>query len=233
MQELNLNKFKVLDLKKEQWIDWQLAEVIFVVDYSGSMSNLYSNWTVQKVLERLFPIAMAFDDNQSMDFILFQNDYKVCPNVTLSNIDWYVKNIALKQNYDMWGTSYSPVLKDIILPKIVEKSWFFWLTKNIKKLDNPVYVIFLTDWECSDKSDTYNVVKELANGWVFIQFIWIGNDNFSTLQWLDDMSWRLLDNADFFPIQKIDSISNEQLYWKMMTEFPSWIKQAKAKNLIN
>jgi hypothetical protein len=51
------------------------------------MSNLYSNGTVQKVLERLFPVAMAFDDNQSMDFILFQNDYKVCPNVTLANVN--------------------------------------------------------------------------------------------------------------------------------------------------
>ena len=230
---LDLNKTKVLNLKKEQWIDWQLAEVIFVVDYSGSMDNLYSNWTVQKVLERLFPIAMAFDDNQSMDFILFQDDYHICPSVTNSNVEWYVKNVALRQNYKMGCTQYSPVLKNVVLPKIMEKSWFFWMSKKIKKLDNPIYVIFLTDWECSDKNATYDVVKELANGWVFIQFIGIGWDNFRTLQWLDDMDWRLLDNADFFPVKSISNITDDELYWKMMTEFPAWIKQAKAKNLIN
>jgi len=61
------------------------------------MDLLYKNGTVQKVLERLFPVAMAFDDNQNMDFILFQNGYHECPSVTPQNLTDYVKNVALKQ----------------------------------------------------------------------------------------------------------------------------------------
>jgi hypothetical protein len=168
-----------------------------------------------------------------MDFILFQNDYKVCPNVTLANVNWYVNNVALRQNYSMWGTCYAPVLKDIISPIVTEKGWLFWLGKKSKKINNPVYVIFLTDWECSDKSNTYEVVKDLSKWWAFIQFIGIWDDNFSTLKWLDDMDWRFLDNADFFAIKNINSISDDDLYAKLMTEFPDWVKQAKAAWLIN
>lgn len=116
MQNLNLNKEKVLSLKKDKGIDGQKARVVFCVDYSGSMSNLYRSGKVQKVLERLFPVAMAFDDDQSMEFYLFQNSYHECPEVTLRNVDGYVRDIAMKQDYEMGGTSYSPVLKKAIKP---------------------------------------------------------------------------------------------------------------------
>lgn len=220
---LDLNKQKVLDLKKSKGIDGQLAQVVFLVDYSWSMSGLYKSWFVQKVLERLFPVAMAFDDNQSMDFILFQNDYHRCPEVTPQNLNGYVNNIALKQGYDMGGTSYSPALKDIIKPMIFD--WGLLL-------DAPVYVIFLTDGDCNDKSDTYKVVSKLSHGGAFIQFIGIGHDGFQTLKNLDDMEWRFLDNADFFAVNDLDKLSDDQLYDRLMTEFPSWIAQARIKWLI-
>jgi len=256
---LDLNKKKVLELKKSSGIEWQLAQVVFVVDYSYSMGGLYSNGSVQKVLERLFPVAMAFDDNQSMDFILFQNDYHVCPEVTPSNVNGYVTNVALKERYSMGGTSYSPTLREVILPmvassrkektsesSIVKTGGFLGLfqkeelkttTKTTtvtdpKKLDTPVYVIFLTDGDCNDKSETYQVVRELSNAGAFIQFIGIGGEEFKTLQKLDDLSGRLIDNADFFPIRDINTISDDELYAKLMNEFPSWVGQAKKAGLI-
>lgn len=253
---LDLNKQKVLDLKKAKGIDGQFAQVVFCVDYSGSMSSLYRSGAVQKVLERLFPVAMAFDDNQSMDFILFQYDYRKCPEVTPANVVDYVNKIALKQWYDMGGTNYAPSLREVILPMVTdikEESYtetetsttglFMWFgqktethsvvkTREIakmKKVEYPVYVIFLTDGDCSDKSDTYKVVRELSHAGAFIQFIGIGGDSFNTLQKLDDLDKRELDNADFFAVYDIDGISDDELYDKLMTEFPAWIPQARSK----
>lgn len=183
---LDLNKQKVLELKKSKGIDGQLAQVVFCVDYSGSMSSLYRDGSVQKVLERLFPVAMAFDDNQNMDFILFQNSYHVCPAVTPANLKDYINNVALKQGYSMGGTSYAPSLQEVILPmvsdtKIEKKGGFLGfgsttetVVGSIKKIEHPVYVIFLTDGDCGDKSDTYEVVRQLSRGGAFIQFIGIG-----------------------------------------------------------
>lgn len=232
MQNLDLNKKKVLDLKKSKGLEGQLAQVVFCVDYSGSMRTLYKTGKVQKVLERLFPVAMAFDDNQSMDFFLFQNDYKECPPVTLRNIEGYVENVALRQGYDMGGTSYSPVLREAIKP-MTRTGGFFGFGASKKKLEAPIYVIFLTDGECDDKTATYDIVRELAATGTFIQFIGIGNEQFKTLQKLDDLTGRELDNADFFPINDIEKISDDELYARMMTEFPEWIKQAKNVGFIN
>ena len=99
----------------------------------------------------------------------------------------------------------------------------------MKKVEYPVYVIFLTDGDCSDKSDTYKVVREISHTGAFIQFIGIGGDSFNTLQKLDDLDKRELDNADFFAVYDIDGISDDELYAKLMTEFPAWIPQAKSK----
>lgn len=232
MQNLNLNKEKVLNLKKDRGIDGQKARVVFCVDYSGSMSGLYRSGKVQKVLERLFPVAMAFDDDQSMEFYLFQNDYRRCPAVKLSNVDSYIDEIVMKQDYEMGGTSYSPVLKKAIKP-MTESGWFLGFGSSRKKLDAPVYVIFLTDGECDDKSATYEIVKDLSSTGTFIQFIGIGNDQFNTLQKLDDLTGRALDNADFFPINDIEKISDDTLYSRLMTEFPGWVREAKNAGFIN
>ena len=34
------------------------------MDYSGSMSTLYRDGIVQELVERLFPLALEFDDNE-------------------------------------------------------------------------------------------------------------------------------------------------------------------------
>ena len=46
------------------------------------------------------------------------------------------------------------------------------------------------------------------------------------------MEGRFIDNANFFALDDIDSISDEQLYERLMGEFPIWLKQAKQKNIL-
>ena len=41
-----------------------------------------------------------------------------------------------------------------------------------------------------------------------------------------------IDNANFFAIDNLSSISEQELYDQMIQEFPSWIKEAKLKNII-
>ena len=46
------------------------------------------------------------------------------------------------------------------------------------------------------------------------------------------MSDRYIDNADFFSLEDPESISDQQLYDLLMTEYPSWVKLAKTKQLL-
>ena len=57
----------------------------------------------------------------------------------------------------------------------------------------------------------------------------IGNEQFIFLKALDELPGRVVDNANFFEVKQINTISDEQLYNQLLQEFPSWI--SKAKNL--
>lgn len=46
------------------------------------------------------------------------------------------------------------------------------------------------------------------------------------------MSGRIVDNADFFHVDDLGKITDEQLYERLLNEFPSWMKQARAKGVL-
>lgn len=60
--DLRKKEVNVLCLEKPE-LKGLTSRVAVVLDYSGSMNQLYKDGTVQAVLERLFPLALQFDDN--------------------------------------------------------------------------------------------------------------------------------------------------------------------------
>ena len=59
-----------------------------------------------------------------------------------------------------------------------------------------------------------------------------GGGEFRFLEELDDMGGRYLDNADFFAVQNPADIPDDQLFDLLMTEYPGWLPQARAKGLL-
>lgn len=225
---INLEKRQAINLRKEKVnaicltkkpLSTLKARVVLAFDYSGSMSSLYSKGKVQEALERIFPIALRFDDDGDMGMWMFDDSYRRIADVNMDNVDGYVKNEMMK--YNMGGTNYSGVIRDIC-------------TQYIKKepSDIPTYVIFVTDGDCWDKEDSEEAIKVASKHNIFWQFVGIGKQSFEFLEELDDMPGRYLDNADFFNINDLHSMSDEDLYNKLLTEFPNWVSQARAKGMI-
>jgi hypothetical protein len=249
-KELTLRKEKVLDLKKSKGIEGQKAEVVLALDYSYSMETLYQKGHVQTLTERLLPIGMAFDDNQEVDFYLFQNNQVKLPeNLTVQNIPGYINNKVIGK-YSMGGTQYAPVLRAILnqfavqdgveTTEIKTKKGFFGGTKTekvtvpkFKKKEYPTYVIFITDGDNSDKEETERVVREMSRAGIFIQFVGIGSASFPFLEKLDDLDGRFIDNANFFTVGELSSKTDDQLYGLLLNEFPQYVKEARTKGLIN
>ena len=100
------------------------------------------------------------------------------------------------------------------------------------KPTHPTFVFFITDGDNFDRAETERVVRESANQPIFWQFVGIGRENFKFLQKLDDLSGRYVDNADFFKVADIKKISDDELYDKLLTEFPDWLKEIKAKGML-
>ena len=218
--KISLRKDMVLEEAKKQNISCDKARIVFVLDHSGSMRHLYNNGAIQEVLERVFPLAMAFDDNSEMEFYLFSNSYKEMPSVTSKNLTSYVQKNNLTKEY--WGyTSYSPVIGEVYKRYV----------KNHPS-DIPTYVLFITDGDNDDKSETVSLIKECSKHNIFWKFIGIGSENFSFLDKLDNMSGRLVDNADFIKLSNIGSVSDTELYKLFMQEYSSWIEACKSKGIL-
>lgn len=221
---------------EEKGIPDQKARVVAVVDFSGSMSHLYTGGMVQETLERLIPIGLNMDDDGSVELYLFhQNFYKMPEPVTRKNCDGYINTKVLNNSaYRMGSTNYAPVIEQIVKDygNPVQKSGSFFGSDTIQAATIPTFVIFIADGGCDDKPAAERAVREASKHGIFFQFIGIGGANFSFLEKLDDLTGRVIDNADFFAVQNLSAMSDNDLYTKLMTEYPSYVPQARAKGLI-
>jgi len=211
--EENLDKVLV-DLSKTGRVDLfkHTARVALAMDYSGSMHGLFENGSVQKTIKRLLPIALRFDDNGELEPWLFSNGKKMLEPVTINNYENYVREVMMKSGMCMGGTEYAPVLRDIVK-----------YYKQSEMNDIPVFVIFITDGENSDKDETDKIVKELSGYNMFVQFVGIGNERFSYLRSLDDMEGRDHDNTGFIPVSDMNRMNDEELYTEFLSQYKSWL----------
>ena len=67
---------------------------------------------------------------------------------------------------------------------------------------------------------------------IFIQFVGIGKESFSFLERLDELSGRFLDNAGFMHVNDIATVKDNELYDRLLNEFPDWLSKAREKRLI-
>ena len=218
---LNLRKDNLMLCLEKNNLLGTKARVALVLDYSGSMRSLYRNGSVQAVIERLLPIAMQFDDNGEMELWLFDDSYRRMPNISLNNYYGYVENEILSRGYHMGCTSYAPVMNDVAKKYMVEEPM-------------PIadYVIFITDGENSDKTNAKATIIKTSEYPIFWQFVGIGRESFSFLRSLDEMTGRYFDNANFFTINDMLNASDNEIYQKLLAEFPTWLNDPKVKDLI-
>ena len=209
----SLNKV-LIDMSKSSKIDMSkhTARVAVAMDYSGSMSNLFYNGSVQDVITRLLPIALRFDDNGELESWLFSNDFDRLDAVTIKNYKNYVRKVMMKSGMNMGGTNYAPVLRDMIT-----------YYKDVEPSSIPSFIIFITDGDNWDTSETNDIIKELSNYNIFVQFIGIGDAQFNYLRSLDDMKGRKNDNTGFTAVRDMNKMSDEELYTEILRQYKNWL----------
>lgn len=205
---INMSKDNKIDMTKH------VARVALAMDYSGSMSNLFRNGSVQETVSRLLPIALRFDDNGELESWLFSNGSERLAAVTKDNYSTYVRKVMNKANMSMGGTNYAPVLKEMV-------SYY----KDIEPSEVPAFIIFITDGENWDTNETNKIVKELSNYNMFVQFIGIGDESFNYLRSLDHMESRKHDNTGFTAVKDMNKMTDEQLYTEILRQYKDWLNK--------
>ncbi|WP_040713521.1 vWA domain-containing protein [Paenibacillus curdlanolyticus] len=198
-----------------------VARVGVVLDISGSMQTLYHNGTVQDVVERILAIACQFDDDAQLDVWVYDNEFTRLASVTERELDGYVKKRILNDpNVHKFGRNNEPsVMEDVIRKYTVEED-----------SELPAFVIFINDGGVL--KTIQKVITRSAVLPIFWQFVGIGKSNFEVLKRLDTMSGRVVDNANFIHWDRIETVSDEALYDRLLDEFPQWLAAAKQKRIV-
>ncbi|GAA4818386.1 VWA domain-containing protein [Nocardioides caeni] len=208
------------------------ARVALVLDISGSMSSRYSKGLVQKLAERVLALGLRFDDDGEVDVFLFGNKVHRPAGLTLDGYSSYVKTIT-KQHKLEFSTKYGAAMAAIRQHYVGSSAP---RTQPVSAT-TPVYVMFLTDGAPTDQAKATEQVRAASFEPIFWQFMGIGSDRFAYLQKLDDLDGRFTDNADFFAVTDDEligkrPISDDELFERLMTEYPDWLRRARAAGLL-
>ena len=215
---VSLVKPLVFELKKKN-LETTVARVGLVLDISGSMVPRFKNGTVQSIVNKTLPLAVQFDDDGELDFWFYGTTARKMDSVNLKNYtvavpeDW--KHLML----DLGGRNNEPIVMRMVVDEY-------------KDTKIPAYVLFITDGGVNQKREIQNIITEASHLPIFWQFVGVGGKNYGILEKLDTMSGRYVDNAGFFALDDFKKVSNEELYARLLEEFPSWLEEIKKKGMV-
>ena len=215
---VSLVKPLVFELKKKN-LETTVARVGLVLDISGSMVPRFKNGTVQSIVNKTLPLAVQFDDDGELDFWFYGTTARKMDSVNLKNYTMAVPEDWKHLMLDLGGRNNEPIVMRMVVDEY-------------KDTKIPAYVLFITDGGVNQKREIQNIITEASHLPIFWQFVGVGGKNYGILEKLDTMSGRYVDNAGFFALDDFKKVSNEELYARLLEEFPSWLEEIKKKGMI-
>jgi hypothetical protein len=96
----------------------------------------------------------------------------------------------------------------------------------------PMFVVFISDGGVSENRKITQLMVDAAKLGIFWQYVGLAGRNYGILEKLDTMPGRVVDNCGFFALDDLHDMTEEQLYDRLMQEFPMWILEAKREGII-
>jgi hypothetical protein len=182
------------------------------VDVSGSIQPLFRNGTVQNVIDRLIPVGMRFDDNQSIEAYAFSDSAKRLDDIKVSMFGTYVERQFMPQAQSvLWGgTNYtkplSMVAKDSKTPLF-----------GFGKKPPPGYLLFITDGDTgpNDERDAEEVLQDLAKKNVYVQLVGVGTQ--ATFSFLKRMA-KKYDTVGFVTFPSVERVTDDEMYNDLLSD---------------
>lgn len=212
--QVSLDKFNLGTVK---------ARVGLVLDASGSMDGQYKRGDVQELINRLLPLAVHFDDDGELDTWAFGEKTAQLNSVSMDNYEHFIDDD--NGGWKKWKLG-SRVNCEVSAMKAV-------IDYYAKSQDTtPIYIIFISDGGVHENRKIEKMVRDAASLPIFWQFVGMGGHGYGILEKLDTMTGRVVDNCNFFAIDDLRRVSEDDLYDRLMAEFPDWLKEAKSKGII-
>lgn len=239
-KQISLRKETVRITLEKKGIADVRARIAVVLDRTGSMRTLYDQGVVGRIVERLAPIAASLDDDGSLDAWAFADDFARLPSLRIPELpNWVAQWVYINAS----GGRQLPPLPDGSLrdpdhlaharggnnePLVISDI----IDKYRREPGDPVLVIFFSDGGVNRTKQIRQLLIDAAQYPIFWQFVGLGRAEYGILERLDTMPGRLVDNAGFFAVDDIDTVSDAELYDRLLQEFPSWLEAARQAGVI-
>ncbi|MER6390206.1 VWA domain-containing protein [Streptomyces sp. NPDC059382] len=217
------------------------ARVILVLDASGSMSTLYSRGTVAGVVERMAAVAAQLDDDGEMQAWTFATNPARLPDLTIGELPEWIRLHVRVGQMSLFGRKKPP--KGLTGGQVDMRAVGFQNEEQkviaevrayvrATVVPVPTLVLFFSDGGVYRNDEIEQELRAAVEEPVFWQFVGLGRAGFGVLERFDDMPGRRVDNVGFFAVDDIDAISDAELYDKLLSEFPSWIRDAGRAGIL-
>ncbi|MGI5420464.1 VWA domain-containing protein [Actinomadura luteofluorescens] len=226
-KRISLRKETVRVSLEKKGIGGLRARVAVVLDASGSMRRLFKEGVVAEIVERMAAIALQVDDDGALDAWIFALEFARLPPLRVAEIEaWTHDNVRMHEAVAADGSRVSLGGRNNE-PQVIEDILAFYEARQ----GEPALVLFFSDGGVAKNAQIARLLREASNRPVFWQFIGLGHGRYGILEKLDTLDGRLIDNAGFFAVDDIANITDAELYQRIFSEFPTWLKSAKAHGI--
>ncbi|MDH6284131.1 vWA domain-containing protein [Prescottella agglutinans] len=237
-KRLDLRKHQVAVSLKKHGGDQLKARIVLVLDASGSMSRLYDKGIVADVVERMAAVAAQLDDDGTMQAFTFASNSARLPDLDIGSLpEWTRLHVRVGQTR-IFGRSkgLEPGQVDMSTVGIQnEEQKVIAAVRDMVRADPqpvPTLVLFFSDGGVYRNKEIEEQLRAAVPEPIFWQFVGLGRSGFGVLEKFDTLTGRLVDNVGFFSVNKIDKIPDSELYDRLLSEFPSWVKEARRHRII-
>ncbi|MGW3913502.1 VWA domain-containing protein [Streptomyces sp. NPDC005070] len=217
------------------------ARVILVLDASGSMSFLYSKGVVADVVERMAAVAAQLDDDGEMQAWTFASNPARLPDLALGDLpEWLEQHVRVgeltlfRRKKPKKGLLPGQVDMRAVGIQNEEQKVIAEVRAFVREhpAADPTLVLFFSDGGVYRNKEIETELREAVEEPVFWQFVGLGRSNYGVLERFDTLPGRRVDNVGFFAVDDISDVPDPELYDRLLSEFPSWMKEARRLGIV-
>ncbi|NEB51844.1 VWA domain-containing protein, partial [Streptomyces griseus] len=238
---LSLRKEQVAVSLRKRGAEGIVARVVLVLDASGSMSALYTRGVVADVVERMAAVAAQLDDDGEMQAWTFASRPARLPDLRLGDLpEWLRLHVRVGQ---------LALFRRGRRPKGLEDGQIDMRTVGIQNEEQrviaevrahvarhpasvPTLVLFFSDGGVHRNAEIEQELRAAVQEPIFWQFVGLGRSEYGVLERFDSLPGRQVDNVGFFAVDDIGAVPDQELYDRLLSEFPSWTAAAHRAGIL-
>lgn len=217
-----------LTLEKRKVPTGIIMAVKLMLDVSQSTQDMFYRGVMQELVDRLIPVGMRFDDNQSLEAYAFSDKVQQVKDIKPEHFGSYVNSVfipQIKSNVLWGGTKYSVALNALAEDIKPQEVGFLKKLFGGKKVEGqpPAFVMFVTDGDTQyDEAEAENELIRLGALNCYVMLVGVGRLRFN---FLERMAQKY-DHVGFVSFPNLDKTTDEEMYNALLSEeLCNWIKK--------